>query len=534
MISGVMKKLSVLRRVARLIRIDAATLAFIRHNRTLWESESPVSDKREVLFEFGALSTALISYSYLANVLSRIHDAKIKAFIPAEQGLARILPTVAHKVFRSFNTTEIFSVELTAELEAERDSILSRIPIGELSKVDLVDLVVDGVHIGDLVYDDHLRQHSVPTVDVRSSSFPQTMKECVGTFVFWRRYLDTHNVCAVNVSHCVYHYGIILRLAVARDIPVYQINATHGYRLSREIPWAYDEFYTYPAEFAKLSPEVQAAGLAEAEKRLARRFGGEVGVDMAYSTKSAYGQGNANRVIMESPRTKVFVALHCFFDNPHPYGIGYFADFHEWLTYLGEISKETDYDWYLKTHPDFLPGNMEVIQGLLKRYEKFTLIPSDTSHHQIVSEGIDVALTVHGTIGFEYAALGIPVVNASPCNPHIAYNFNLHSHSLEEYRTILMDLPSIDLKINIEEVYEYYYMRSIRGMDDWLLGDYQNFLDRVGGYSSQFTSRAYEEFLQGFTDARHHLVLKSLRNFVDSEEYAFQHHHLPSCDRFAS
>ena len=26
-----------------------------------------------------------------------------------------------------------------------------------------------------------------------------------------------------------------------------------------------------------------------------------------------------------------------------------FLDFFEWLSYLGEISKETDYDWYKNT-----------------------------------------------------------------------------------------------------------------------------------------------------------------------------------------
>jgi hypothetical protein len=510
----------------RSIVADAATKAFIGHNRSVWSQEQGRAE-REVLFEFNGMSSSVIAYSYLANVLSRIHGAKIKAFIPAEQGrLAQILPTAAQKVFRSFNTTGIFSVELTAELVADRDSILSGIPTGDLTKADLVDLVVDGVPIGDLVYDDHLRQHSVPTVDSRSRTFRQTMEDCVGTFVFWRRYLDTHNVCAVNVSHCVYHHAIILRLAVARDIPVYQISATHGYRLSREMPWAYDEFYTYPAEFVKLSPEVRTAGLAEAEKRLARRFGGEVGVDMAYSTKSAYGKRNGNRVIEESPRTKVFVALHCFFDNPHPYGIGYIADFHEWLTCLGEISQQTDYDWYLKTHPDFLPGNTEVIQGVLKRYKKFTLIPSDTSHHQIVSEGIDVALTVHGTIGFEYAALGVPVVNASPCNPHVAYDFNLHPRSFEEYKAVLLDLDNVRIDIDNAEVCEYYYMRYIRTNQDWLLGDYGAFLKDLGGFQAQLTSKSYAWFLHQFTQERHRSTQESLSAFVESGEYSFGHKHL--------
>ena len=511
---------------SRRIRPEAATKAFIRHNRSVWGQEQRTAE-REVLFEFNGMASAVIAYSYLANVLAKFHDATIKAYIPARQGrLARILPTVRRRIYQSFNTTEVFSVALSSDLEAERDAILSGIPLRDLSKADLVDLVVDGIHIGDLVYDEHLRKNSVPTVDSQSESFSQTLRESIELFVFWRHYLDTHDVRAVNVSHCVYNYGIILRLAVVRDIPVYQISATHGYRLSKTNLWAYDEFYDYPARFAKLGPDVRALGLNEAGERLERRFSGEIGVDMHYSSKSAYGQRSANRVIDAGPRTKVFVALHCFFDNPHPYGLGYFSDFHEWLTFLGEISLNTDYDWYLKTHPDFLPGNTEVIESFLKRYQRFKLIPSDTSHHQIISEGIDVVLTVHGTVGFEYAALGVPVVNASPCNPHIGYNFNMHPRSLKEYRETTMNLGKVRMSIDPTEVREYYYMRNIRTTQDWLLGDYDGFLNDIGGFRAQFTSKSYSWFLSHFTPEGHGLTQNSLSAFVESGEYCFDVDHV--------
>jgi hypothetical protein len=465
----------------------------------------------------------VLAYSYFANVLAQIHDAKIKAYDFSRR--SRFVPDSTRTAFQSFNT-DVFSVELTPELEAERDSIISRIGYRNLSKKELVDLVIDGIHIGDLVYDQHLREYNVPTVDPKSELFSLTLRESIGLFVYWQHYLDTHDVRAVNVSHCVYRYGIILRLAVQRDIPVYQINATHGYRLSKENLWAYDDFYYYPAKFRELGLDVKAAGLVEAEARLARRFNGEAGVDMKYSSKSAYGDRKGERVVVASPRTKVFVALHCFFDNPHPYGIGYFPDFYEWLNFLGEVSLKTDYDWYLKTHPDFLPGNRDVIQGFLDRYPKFNLVPNETSHHQLISEGIDVALTVHGTIGFEYAALGVPVVNASPCNPHVAYKFNLHPRSFNEYKSIVMNLAGVRISIDPAEVREYYYMRNIRTTRDWLFGDYELLLKEIGGYKGQFTSKSYAWFLANFTPDRHVAIRDGLVRFVESEDYCFGIQHL--------
>jgi hypothetical protein len=81
------------------------------------------------------------------------------------------------------------------------------------------------------------------------------------------------------------------------------------------------------------------------------------------------------------------------------------------------------------------------------------LIPSETSHLQLKEEGINFGLTVYGTIGFEYAALGIPVINASLCNPRIRYHFNIHPRTIDEYRIILLNLPDQKLDIDIEEVY---------------------------------------------------------------------------------
>ena len=82
---------------------------------------------------------------------------------------------------------------------------------------------------------------------------------------------------------------------------------------------------------------------------------------MRYSSKSAYGEHKDERLLKESSRIKVFIALHCFFDSPHSYGCNLFPDFYEWLDFLGKISLETDYDWYMKTHPDYLPGNIPII-----------------------------------------------------------------------------------------------------------------------------------------------------------------------------
>ena len=508
------------------VRVDQKTASFIAHNRKVWGDYANHEVEGEILMELNPMHSAIIAYSYLANVLGKKHNAKIKAYVLRKRvrGERYLSPTV-HKVYKSFNTQEIIYLSLTQSQLRERDRLFNEIYPGLKTKKAVEDLKVEGLWIGDLLYDSHLMGNKVPTVDINDLNFCESLRHSLGIYVFWRDYFDSHDVKAVNVSHCVYNNAIILRLAIQRGIPAYQINATHAYYLTEKNLWAYDDFFYFPEEFRKLSPEEQRSGLLEAEKRLARRFAGEVGVDMSYSTKSAYVRKGSGRVLQRSPRLKVFVALHCFFDSPHPYGVNLFPDFFEWLTFLGEISEKTDYDWYLKTHPDYLPGNVEIIEGFIKRYPKFTLLPSDTSHHQIIEDGIDFAFTVHGTIGFEYAALGVPVINASLCNPHIAYNFNIHPKTVEEYEDILMNLHDQKLDIDVAEVHEYYYMKFINNTDNWLFNDYRAFLDEIGGYKNQFTPLVYSMFLREFSEQKHERIIRSLSNFIESKDYCFRNRH---------
>ncbi|MDY6793318.1 MAG: hypothetical protein SWH54_18785 [Thermodesulfobacteriota bacterium] len=460
-------------------------------------------------------------------MLSNKYNATIKAYsLRRPKWWKSILNIVNEKVFKSFNTREIICLKLSEEQKKVRHRLFNDVYTGLETKRDVEGLRIVGTLIGDLVYDSHLRKNNVPTIDIADHKFKESLKQSLGIYVFWSDYFATHEVKAVNVSHCVYNSAIILRLAIQKKIPVYQISATHAYYLTEENLWAYDDFYYYPEEFRKLPPKKQQAGLVEAQKRLQKRFSGEVGVDMTYSRKSAYTKTVGKKVLRESSRTKIIISTHCFFDSPHPYGISLFPDFYEWLTFIGNISEKTDYDWYIKTHPDFLPGNIPIIKEFIKKFPKLNLIPAETSHHQIIKEGIDFALTVHGTIGFEYAALGVTVINASRCNPHIAYNFNIHPKSVEEYEKILLDLPNQKLNINVNEVYEYYYMKFINNnVENWIFDDYEDFINEIGGYDRQFGPVSYKKFLEEFSVEKHEKIIHSLNNFIESKNYCMQKKH---------
>jgi hypothetical protein len=138
---------------------------------------------------------------------------------------------------------------------------------------------------------------------------------------------------------------------------------------------------------------------------------------------------------------------------------------------------------------------------------------------QIIAEGLDLTLTSYGTIAFEYAALGVPVINASMNNPHIAYDFNLHARDVEHYRELLENLDKLEFGINIREVHEYYFMRYIFNTENLFFEDYDKAIAEIGGYDAQFTPRAYRKWLAEWSPHRHEEIVKALHDFVCSGDF---------------
>ena len=506
------------------------TEAFIRHNKKVFPRWKAAVQKNSpmILMEHNRMCSAHIPYSYLANVLSDLYKAKIVSFCVTPEKkwkhwINKVIPSKirrdSERVYESFGSQGFIRPVISSKQKKKAVKLCDELMETIKDKRDIENITLNNVWIGDLIYDSYLMDFKKPTIEKDSVDFKKFLLESIQIFVWWDDYFNENNVHAVNVSHCVYNLAIPLRIALRRNIPAFQANLTHMYRMNKDNYFAYSDYRYFPELFAALPEDIKKAGIAEASRRIEKRLAGEVGVDMAYSTKSAFGASRHARLLSETPRKKILIATHCFFDSPHSYGNNIFPDFYEWLEFLGEISQETDYDWYIKTHPDYLSGTMEVIESFLRRYPNITLLPADSSHHQIISEGINLALTVYGTIAFEYAMLGIPVINASQNNPHIAYSFNLHAESIGHYKKLLMDPQTFLHKASKRDIYEYYFMKNIYNTENLFFEDYEKTIAGLGGYDKQFTPMVYGKWIREWKPKRHAEIIEAIKRFADSGEF---------------
>jgi hypothetical protein len=166
--------------------------------------------------------------------------------------------------------------------------------------------------------------------------------------------------------------------------------------------------------------------------------------------------------------------MHDFVDAPHGYRSMLFADFYDWLTHLLSQAEKTPFEWYLKPHPGTWDPkreqidaiNHQAINELRARFPKAKYLAPSVSNRQIIAEGISAMFTMYGTAGHEFAYLGVPVVNAGD-NPHIAYPFNFHPASVEEYNHYIETADRLRVEVDPADIEEYCYMNYFYLTERW-------------------------------------------------------------------
>jgi hypothetical protein len=346
---------------------------------------------------------------------------------------------------------------------------------GLKSKWDVMKITVDGVLIGDQIYDSYLRFYAEPTVLIDDPRLHALLLQALRIFYATRDYLARTRVTAFITDDFSYiNSGIITRLMFLAKVPMYLVffgdpfwlfkldmnPPGKGYRYP---PPAVIPYYAYPQLFARLTESEKASGLVKARHSIEQRLSGKFCPHVRMP--SATYAGSSERVLDSGPEPRILVMMHDFVDSPHGYRGMLFPDFYEWMIFLLDRAEKTPFRWYVKPHPCMADpsrtvlnaANERVVAELTARYPKITFLPPTASNQQILNDGVSAMFTVHGTSGHEYAYRGIPVVNCGD-NPHIGYEFNLHARSLDEYEDYILRADRLDVKIEQQAIEEFIYM----------------------------------------------------------------------------
>lgn len=350
------------------------------------------------------------------------------------------------------------------EARREVDRYLSSQP----SRRDLERFSVRGIAIGDLVYDKFI-QKGHPVVDPCDPELRRHLLRFAVHAIALDDFCASRSVQWFVSGASAHEPGIPSRVAAKRASPAIVATQDFAVRLSPHRPiWNLDSVF-YRDRFARL-PAARQRDLLEGSDRFLSGLvsSGEVDLSATGQRPWAVGERLDPGLVVDRSRPRILVAVHSFYDDPHAAGIGLFPDFYSWLEHLVELMPRCDYEWLIKLHPDQRDDQIGVrpaIERLLVDRPQARILPEGVGHRELLESGIDLALTIYGTIGFEYPAAGVPVLTAGPLNPHRPYSYCLHAETVEQYDGCLLNPREWQYAIPRDDLREYVAMHYLQEAD---------------------------------------------------------------------
>jgi len=304
----------------------------------------------------------------------------------------------------------------------------------------ILDLRFEGLPVGDLIYDTHLRQTGKPTIDRLDNRLITHVAEAFIYYKAAQTILGTGIIQAIVTMHMVYyHLGILSRLAMAMGIPVIQSLSVNPFRVKRYSSFlqardALGQFETREFDHVFRHERDIATGFARAylERRLAGQaeLGFKDGFEGAYgSSRRRYAKDELCRSLGWDPAKPIVVLMaHVFHESPHAVGGNLYADYCEWLAETLEVAaRNPQINWLLKKHPqqkyfdealrkspDLVPDDetMRRLMAPAQGAHHIALCPSDLHTASLIASSHAI-VTQHGRAGYEFAACGVPVVTTA-------------------------------------------------------------------------------------------------------------------------
>ena len=519
-------------------------------NKKIFDKNFHNSDT-QILVEFNAFHCDHVFLSYLSNYFSQKFKSKIIGFYNfsllvsdldysliknIKWYLSRKFNYKNFGIYKSFGTKYFIKPSLDLDQNKKAKKIFEK----EIKKIknngDIYKLKFNQTLFGDLFYDTYLKRFYEPTININTDRFKKFFYDFIRLIIYWEDYLNENNVKAVVGVHGQYSYGIIHRLAARKRIPVILNAEGRMYKINKKHLHQHNEFLFFKKNFNFLSKEEKLKARTVGLEVLKNRVSGSSGVRSGHSyiSKSSFKNSYKNRkkILSNNKQPNVLIATQDFFDSINGYGRFIFNDFYEWLHFLGQVSNKTNYNWYIKDHPNYSgkykkyqPFTKNITKEICKKFPKIKRIPPSTPHNQLISEGVDVVLTVFGSVQFEYPVFNVPVITASNNVPSKDYNFSIKSSNKKDYLNKILDIKKKRFKSKINEICEFYYMNFVFHNQEIVYPLYNKFNLAKKKWDLYWSEEFYKFWYENFSLEQHNEILNTIDNFFKSKDITININH---------
>lgn len=430
--------------------------------------------RKKILVDFHSWAQTRIPYKFLLDALQDVEDAQVVAYhsVRARSTLESLRADLLFRFGKEkseaatfyrddLGASRLLSVRFPVWNVRNRKSRLDSFPTAIESPRDLETFCVEGILVGDLIYDAFCTHYSVSSPSINDPNLHSFVQEAIAVVDFWLNFFEKNYVTAI-IGDSVYLQGIPLRVAWSRGVRAYVGNLNGLEKLDSANPYEDSLFRHYPELSSHIPPKVLKYGLRQAENSLSDLLSGKsVRRKNLYDGPSAFAQRGEIEMEFDNQKESVLIVPHDFFDSSHMRGPHLYPDFRLWLWEIGRLSREIAVNWFLKPHPRESDRTLEVLREFGAEFDHIRFLPGDINPANLIELNVKTALTVKGTIAGEYPLLGIRVINASLANFHVRYTFADSPDNLDAYECMLRELASGSPAPSTEGIYEFFYLRHI-------------------------------------------------------------------------
>jgi hypothetical protein len=365
-----------------------------------------------------------------ANIIREKRQGSLYALLPFSN-------STSIKFFaRLFNINKFISVYSLLNIKAIFLSLFQTLNLLPKLKYEItkgIEIYIDGIEIGALVYDEFLRKSDMHTYRKISFVYVLFIYRCLYHYYVYKDVIKKHQITDIVCGHPVYAIWGLLTVAASslnRDIKIWNWRNLGGNKLDiinylAQIPIPKPKYYNleYEALIINHFKEKELSLETEIEKVIKQKFAG------ALVDRDAINVFKANKILTvdefnneyhyDHKKKNIFLFSHAFVDAVRYARWSLFSDHYTWLEQtLKYISANNlDANIFIKPHPSehLYPCKMTAasLVDTLNHDSKvnFICLTNQVSNN-VIFEMADLVITASGTVSAEAPMFGLNVLVA--------------------------------------------------------------------------------------------------------------------------
>ena len=453
-------------------------LKFVKENKKYWKEKDKIESEEYICAEICERNMYEIEQNILVGKLLQ-NQKKMKLMIREENGVVdkirlsnylKFLPIInSYEVEKKYNLFK-YMFEYYKNYILERNKAIKIFK--ELKIEDISKLTVSGIKVGDLIYDEYIRVNEGVYKVEKNKKILKLIKRMCALIRFNKEFFEKNNIKYLIITDkCYLNHGILYRTALEKGIRV-----IHYLTVEKEITnkTKYRHFFCLNNSTEELIKKFEKNNitlpevLLQVKENINHRLNGNIqdlDVINAYRDKKFFSRDEIyQKLSLDNKKKNAIIMCHAISDFPH-IDSSIYEDYYIWLDRLLDLIKDNNQvNWLIKPHPtSYMYAEEGVVEKLLKEKNilNVKLVPNNMSTASL-KEFTDIILTVRGTVGLEFALLGIPTLNAGK-GFYSGYGICYEPNTEEEYKKYLDNILEIAKPLTEKQIRDasilYYFIK---------------------------------------------------------------------------